>query len=133
MTRPDDEPRMDFRTRAGRRSSRDLKGRDGASPSMLESLMGYLTDRMARSAMLRVKRGAREVVRWTALRLALAGIGAAILAGGILFTLGAGLKALEALQWPSWLAYLATGVFAILIALAALRRLLWPKEHEDAD
>lgn len=131
--RPDDEPRMDFRTRAGRRSTREVKGRDGASPSIFESLMGYVTDRMARSAMSRVKRGAREVVRWTALRLVLAGIGAAILAAGILFTLGAGLKGLEALHWPSWLAYLTTGVFAILIALAGLRGLLWPKNEQDAD
>src|SRR5688572_4012360 len=94
----------DARTHRRRASTRFGEGPDDASPSLLETLLGHLTDHMARRAMNRVKRGTQEVVRWTILRLILGWVGASILAAGILFTLGAGLKGLEALRCPTWLA-----------------------------
>jgi len=123
---------MNARTQRRRVSARHAGNGHGASPSILEILVNYLTDRLARSAMRRVKRGAQEVVRWTVLRLILGWIGATIMAAGILLLLGAGVNGLEALHCPVWLACLSTSAFAILVALGALRRILWPKE-EDLD
>jgi hypothetical protein len=124
---------MNSRTRRRRVSARNGKHENGSSPSVLETLVSHFTDRVARSAMVRVDHGVHEVVRWTILRLVSSWIGAAIMTGGILLLLGAGVKGLEALHCPFWLACLLTGVFAILVALVALREVLWPKEMEDDD
>ena len=124
---------INTRTHRRRASSRQGKDENGAPPSILETLVGHLTDWVARSAMLRVKRGAREVVHWTVLRLVQGWIGGVIMTGGILLLLGAGLKGLEALHCPMWLACLATGVSAILIALLAMKGILWPKDEEAGD
>jgi len=124
---------MNSRTQGRRRSARQAGSDNGASPSILEIVANYLTDRLARSAMRRVNRGIHEAVRWTVLQLILGWIGAAILTGGILLLLGSGVRGLEALHCPSWLAYLSTGVFALLAALLALRGILWPRETEEDD
>jgi hypothetical protein len=116
-------------THRRRASARPGKGENGASPSVLEILLNHLTDGMARAAVRRAKRGARDVVRWTVLRLVLGWIGAAIATGGVLLVLGAGVKGLEALHCPLWLAWLLPGVFAILVALAAMKTILWPREE----
>ncbi|HLF93540.1 MAG TPA: hypothetical protein VJB14_08760 [Planctomycetota bacterium] len=116
-----------------RASARDAVNGNGAAPSVLEMLVRHLTEGVARSALRRVDRGVHEAVRWTVLRLILGWIGAAILTGAILLLLGAGVKGLEALHCPLWLAYLSTGVLAILIALVALKGILWPREEEEAD
>ena len=123
---------MNPRTRRRRESARNVED-NGASPSVLEILANYLSDRIARSAMLRVKHGIHEIVRWTVLRLIMGWIGAATLTGGILLLLGAGVKGLEALHCPLWLAYLSTGALAILVALAAMRGILLPKEEKEDD
>jgi hypothetical protein len=116
-----------------RASTRPGKNENGASPSVLEILSSHLPDWIARSAIRRAKRGARDVVRWTVLRLVLGWIGAAVATGGILLLLGAGVKGLEALHCPLWLAWLLTGVFAILVALAAMKGILWPRDEEAGD
>lgn len=116
-----------------RASPRDAVNGNGAAPSALEMLVSYITEGVARSALRRVDRGVHETVRWTVLRLILGWIGAAILTGGILLLLGAGVIGLEALHCPLWLAYLSTGVFAVLIALVAMKGILWPQEEEEAD
>ena len=120
-------------THRRRASSRHGKDESGAPPSVFETLVSHLTDWVARSAMLRVKRSAREVVRWTVLRLVLGWIGGIIMTGGILLLLAAGLKGLEALHCPLWLAYLSTGVAAILVALLAMKGILRPKDAEAGD
>lgn len=124
---------MNTRTQHRRGSTRHAENGNGASPSILEIIANYLTDRLARSAMRRVKRGVHEVVRWTVLQLILGWIGAAVATGGIFLLLGAGVRGLEALHWPLWLAYLSTGVFALLVALLAMRGILWPQELEQDD
>ena len=124
---------MDYRAHRRHASTRDAEDNNGASPSILESLVRYLTDRVARSAMRRVKHGVHEVVRWTVLRLVMGWIGAAVMTGGILLLLGAGVKGLESLHCPLWLAYLSIGVLAILVALVAMKGILWPKEEEEYD
>ena len=117
-----------------RRSTRDWEeASNGREPSLLGTFIGYITDRMARSAMKRVRRGTRDVVRWTVPRLIGGWIGASLISGGIFFTLGAGLKGLEALRCPVWLAYLCTGFFAILVALVSLKGLLWPGAERGED
>lgn len=123
-----------YNSRTHRRSAAGLdEGEEPvASPSMLELLFSYLSDGVARSAMRRVNRGVRQVVHWTLPRVIAAWIGAAILTGGILLLLGAGVKGLEALQCPLWLSYLLTGAAAVLIALVAMKGILWPKS-EAAD
>jgi hypothetical protein len=110
-----------------------VEGENGVPPSFLENLVSYFTDRVARSAMRRVKRGAHEVVRWTVLQMIMGWIGAAIMTGGLILLLGAGVKGLEAMHSPLWLAYLLTGVFAILLALVAMKGILWPREMEEDD
>ena len=116
-----------------RASARDAMNGNGAAPSVLEMLVSTLTEGAARSALRHVNRGVHEAVRWTVLRLILGWVGAAILTGGILLLLGAGVKGLEALHCPLWLACLSTGVFAILVALVAMKGILWPREEEEGD
>ena len=65
-------------THRRRASAHPGKAENGAAPSVLEILLNHLTDGMARSALRRAKRGAREVVRWTVLRLILGWIGAVV-------------------------------------------------------
>lgn len=120
-------------THRRRASSRHGKDQNGAPPSVFETLLSHLSDWVARTAMRRVKRGAREVVRWTVLRCVLGWVGGVVMTGGILLLLMAGLKGLEALHCPLWLAYLSTGVVAILIALVAMKGILWPRDAESGD
>lgn len=123
---------MNFRSHRRTAAAQAQEDENGAPPSVLESLASYLTAGVARSAMRSVNRGVQDVVRWTVLRVILGWIGAAILTGGVLLLLAAGVKGLEALHCPLWLAYLSTGLAAILIALVPLRGILWPK-HEQAE
>lgn len=124
---------MNSKTQHRRASDRHGENGTGAAPSVIEILVNTLTDRIARSAMLRMKRGVHDTVRWTALRLILGGTGAALLSGGLLLLLGAGVLGLQALQCPLWLAFLLTGVFTLLIALVAMKGILWPKERDRKD
>ncbi len=121
------------RTHRRRAPARDGKNRNGASPSVFELLLRHFAGRIADLAVRRVKHGAREVALWTVPRLVLGWIGAAVLTGGVLLMLGAGVKGLEALHWPVWLAYLSTGVFALLVALVAMKLVLRPGADEDCD
>jgi hypothetical protein len=120
---------INTRTHGRRASTRLGKNENGAAPSVFEILASHLPDWIARSAVLRAKRGARDVVRWTVLRLVLGWIGAAVATGGIFLLLGAGVKGLEALHCPPWLAWLLPGVFALLVALGAMKSILWPREE----
>ena len=123
---------MNPRTHRRRESARNAE-ENGASPSFLEILSTYAAERVARSAMRRVQLGVHEIVRRTVLRLILGWVGAAVLTGGILLLLGAGVKGLEALHCPLWLACLSTGAFAILVVLVAIRGIFRPKEEEEDD
>lgn len=106
---------------------------NGAPPSVIETLVNTLTDRVARSAIRRLKGGIHDTVRWTALRLLLAGAGTAVMSGGLLLLLGAGVLGLRALQWPLWLACLSVGCLTLIIALVSMKPLLWPgREAEEA-
>jgi hypothetical protein len=120
-------------THRRRASSRHGRDENGTPPSVFETLVTHLTDWVARSAIRRVKRGAREVVRWTVLRLVLGWVGGVVMTAGILLLLAAGLKGLETLHCPQWLAYLSTGVVAILIAALPLMGILRPKDAEAGD
>lgn len=124
---------MNLHAHRRRAASRSGDGGNGAASSILETLLDYLTDRIARSAMRRVNRGVHEVVRWTVLRMVLGWVGAALLTGGVLLLLGAAVKGLEALQCPLWLALLSTGLLALLVSLLAMKDLLWPGEALEDD
>lgn len=101
---------------------------NGAHPSVLETLARNLSHRVVRSATLGMKQGVRGAVRWTALRLILGWLGIATLTGGLVMLFAGGVKGLEALHFPLWLALLSNGVLAVLVALVAMGRLLGPKE-----
>lgn len=124
---------IDSRPRRTRASSRDSRNGDGVRASAFELLLKYLGDRFARSAMLRVEHGVHDVVRWMILRLILGLTGAALLSAGLLLLLGAEVKGLEALGFPLWLACLSAGVTVLLVALLALKDILWPGEEKDVD
>jgi hypothetical protein len=121
---------MNSSTRRRRNGTRDVEEGKGASSSLLEILVSYFSDRVARRAMLRVTRGVHDVVRWTVLRLVMGWLGAVIMTGGLLLLLAAGVKGLEALSCPVWLAYLSTAVFAILVALAVMKGIVGSNEEE---
>lgn len=118
----------------GRRAAtRNGNDSNGTWPSVLEILVQNLAARVTQSATLRLKRGVHDVVQWSVLRLLLGAIGAAILIGGLVLLLGAGVKGLEALRCPPWLAWLSTGLFAILVALVAVKGILWPRKVREDD
>ena len=118
----------------GRRATtRNGDASNGDYPSVLDVLLQNLAARVTQSATSRVKRGVHDVVQWSVLRLILGGIGAAIMIGGLILVLGAGVKGLEALRCPSWLAWLSTGALAILVALVAMRGILWPRNVREGD
>ncbi len=118
----------------GRRGpTRNGDDSNGGYPTVLEILVKNLAARVTQSATLRVKRSVHEVVQWSVLRLILGGIGAAIMIGGLILILGAGVKGLEALRCPPWLAWLSTGLLAILVALVAMRGILWPRNVREDD
>ena len=121
---------MNSRTYRRRAAARHAEHRNGAHLSLLETIASYFTERVADSAMQRVEDGAREIVRKSVLQLAMGWIGAAIMTGGLVLLLGAGVKGLEALSCPLWLAYLSTGILAVLVALVTMRGIFWPKEEE---
>jgi hypothetical protein len=104
-----------------RRSSRDWDEDDDA-PGFVEVLISSLTDRLARSAVERVQQGVREIVHWTTSRLIACWIGTAVLMAGVLLVLFAGVKGLQALECPLWLASLSMGILALAVALLVLRR-----------
>ena len=124
---------LNSRTYHRRASARPMNDDTGASPSILESLVSTLTDYLARSALRRVTHGVHEIVRQTVLQLTLGWIGAAGLTGGVFLLLGAGVKGLEALRWPLWLACLSVGAFAVLVALLTMKGILWPRKREEGD
>lgn len=118
----------------GRRAAtRNGSDSNGAPPSVLEILVQNFATRVTQSAAQQVKRGVHEVVQWTLFRLILGGVGAALVIGGLVLLLGAAVKGLEALRWPSWLAWLSTGASAVLVALVALRGILWPRKVREDD
>jgi len=121
---------IDSRAQHRRAAGRHGEAENGDSASALETLVTYFTEGVARSAMRRVNRGVHKVVRWTMLRMVLSGIGAAVLTAGILLLLAAGVKGLEALHAPLWLAFLLIGVFATLAGLVGMKVLLSPKNEE---
>lgn len=124
---------MESRTRRTRATGRESRNGDGARPPFFELLLNYLSDRVARSAMRRVTHGVHDVARWMILRLILGLTGAALLAAGLVLLLGAEVKGLEALRFPFWLACLTAGISALLLALVAMRGILWPGEEKDLD
>src|SRR5579864_9711194 len=97
---------MNSGTHRRRASVPHPEDKNGVSPSLLESVVSYLTDRLARGAMLRVNQGVHEVLRWTILRLTLGWIGSVLMAGGIALLLASGVNGLEALHCPPWLVFL---------------------------
>jgi hypothetical protein len=121
---------MNSRTHRRRASVRHPEDKNGESPSLLESVVSYLTDRLARGAMLRVNHGIHEVLRWTILRLTLGWIGSVIMAGGIALLLASGVNGLEALHCPPWLAFLLTGILTVITALVAMKGILWPGKKD---
>ena len=124
---------MHARSSRRRSSDRDFEEENGESLSLLEIFLSTLTDRIARSALLRVRRGAEDAVTWTVRQLVLGWVTAAILMAGIALLLFAGVKGLEALQCPPWLAYLSAGTLAVLIAGTLWRVVLTPGDEEDGD
>jgi len=121
---------MNSGTNRQRASVRHSEDDPCSAPSLLQSLVNYFTDRIARAAMLRVNNSVHEAVRWTLVRLILAWIGTAVLAGGIVLLLASGVKGLEALRCPPWLACLSIGVITIMIGLVAMKGILCPRDVE---
>ena len=109
-----------------RRSSRDWDDDDEPGPSFVEIVINSLTDRLARSAVDRLKVGVHDIVRWTTTRAIACWIGTAVLMAGIVLVLFGGVKGLEALDCPPWLAYLSMGVLALVTALLVIRSMLAP-------
>ena len=117
---------MNSRTHRRRASIPPPENDNGDSPSLLETVVRYVTDRLAHGAMRRVNNGIHEVLRWTILRLILGWIGSVVMAGGIVLLLASGVNGLKALHCQPWLALLLTGVLAIIAGLIAMKGLLWP-------
>ena len=70
---------------------------------------------------------------WTVRRMVLGGLTVAMLMAGIALLLFAGVKGLEAVQCPPWLAYLSAGALAVLLGGILWRVALTPGEDEDVD
>lgn len=122
------------RSRRRRASSREeFEPENGHVPTLLEIFLSYLTERVARSAIFRVRQGAREVVTWTLRQAMAGGVTAAVLTLGIALLLVAGIKGLEAAHCPSWVAYLSAGAVAIAGSLALMRSVLDPPENDDEE
>lgn len=119
------------RTHRRRSSSRDWD--DDDAPTLLEVVIGSFTDRLARSAMDRVRRGTRQIVEWTTNRLIACWIGTAVMMAGVVLVLFAGVKGLQALECPLWLASLSMGVLALTVALLVLRGKMPPDPYDDMD
>lgn len=115
-----------------RRSSRNWEEEDD-SPTLLEIIISSFTDRLARSAVDRVRHGVQDIVHWTTSRLIACWIGTAVLMAGILLVLFAGVKGLEALNCPVWLACLSMGILALAAALFVLRGMKPSDPDEDLD
>lgn len=113
-----------------RRSSRD-RDADEDAPTFLEIVISSLTDRLAQSAVDRVKVGVHDIVRWTTSRAIAAWIGTAVLMAGILLVLVGGVKGLEALDCPLWLACLTMGIAAVATALVVMRGMLSPRRDDE--
>lgn len=121
-----------MKTHRRRVSSRDFDDDDGTMPSLVELLLSSVVDPAVKSAVHHVKRGAESVARWTLERLIAVGVVAAVLVGGILLLLVAGVKGLEAARVPVWVAYLSMGVFALAAGFFLFRRVL-PPDRDDED
>jgi hypothetical protein len=115
-----------------RRSSRDWDD-DEDNPTLLEILISSFTDRLARSAVDRVRHGVQGIVHWTTSRLIACWIGTAVLMAGVVLVLFAGVKGLQALDCPLWLACLSMGVLALAGALVMLRGMKPSEEDEYLD
>src|SRR6185295_141560 len=125
---------MHSRSRRRRASEREeFEPENGHVPSLLEIFLSYLTERVARSAVLRFRHGAREVVTWTLRQAMAGGVTAAVLALGIALLLLAGINGLEAAHCPSWVAYLAAGSIAVAGSLALMKSVLDPPEDDDEE
>ena len=121
-----------------RRSSRRVSDREdppenGDDRPILETLIDGLTDLVARSAMIRIRTGARRLVTWTLRQALLGWISAAILTVGMVLLLIAGVKGLETAGCPPWVAYLSAGAAAVIAALGLMKGVLAPVEEEDDD
>jgi hypothetical protein len=114
-----------------RASEREELPEDGDAPSILETLVDDLTNLLARSALLRIRHGARRLVKWSLRQALLGWVSAAVLTVGMVLLLIAGVKGLEAAGCPSWVACLASGAAAVLAALGMMRGLLAPRDGDE--
>lgn len=113
-----------MKTHRRRMSSRDFDDDDETMPTLVELLLSSVLDPAVKSTVHHVKRGAESVARWTLERLIAVGIVAAILVGGILLLLAAGVKGLEAARVPLWVACLSVGAVALSAGYFLYRRIL---------
>jgi len=120
---------VNSRTHRRRASVRRAPEDNGDSPSLVHLFLDHMTDRFAGAAMRRINHTVHEVVRGTILRLILAAVGTALLSGGAALLLTAGVKGLEALHCPLWLACLLTGIFTVIAGVVAIQGILWPREE----
>jgi len=120
---------MPQRTHRRRSAPRDWDDDAEEEPSILEFVLSSVTDTLTHSVLGRIKHGAEQIVQGAVRRAASAWIAATVLAAGIIFCLFAGVKGLEALNCPLWLAYMAMGVVALGGALVVLKP-LFTREDE---
>jgi len=123
---------MSYRRSSRRRSESDLDDfENGEAPSLLERFLDFLTERVARSAVVRFRRGAREAVTWTLHQILVGVVTAAVLTIGIVLLLIAGVKGLEAANCPTWVAYLSAGVLALVVGIWAQHSVLAADDEDD--
>jgi hypothetical protein len=118
--------------RASRRATEEEDfPENGDTPSILQGFIDILTDLVARSAILRLRRGTRRLVKWSLRQALLAWVTAAVLTVGMVLLLIAGVKGLQAAGCPSWVAYLSSGAAAVLAALGMMRGVLARDPEDD--
>jgi hypothetical protein len=115
---------MPQRMHRRRSTPRDWDAEAEGEPTVLEYILGSVTDTLTHSVLGRLKDGVDRIVHWSARRMVAAWTGATVLMAGIVLCLFGGVKGLEALKCPLWLAYLAMGIVALTAALVILKPLL---------
>lgn len=123
---------MHRRVHRRRATPRDW-AKDDDAPTLFEFIFSSMTDTLTHSILGRVRERVDRMVQWTARRAVAVWIGTSVLMAGILLVLFAGVKGLQALNCPLWLAYLTMGVAALAAALLILRPLLSRQRDEFAD
>jgi hypothetical protein len=115
----------------GRRRRRVEEELEDDEPTLVEFVLQSVLDPVVSSTVDRVRGAVRTAVDWTVRRLLAGGVVTALLIAGLVLILLAGVKGLEALRCPLWLAYLSMGIVALIVALVLFKRMLARLSDDD--